>query len=363
MTFGARFKNNAGEILVDSDFYHYHFMGKANYASTTRVPDIFGGNNTQHSTTSGQYMAPTQINGDIIKYNIATSGTAVPPMCFIKPSSTGSSAPSCSVILIKANSGNSTWDIWVLQRRTGTYNSPVGYTRPDIYCFSPLNVMTSSQSSIPSSENLGVVTYNASNAKTYDSRLQPLKVIHTVPVTAPTAARTGAIHTSSWNPNFSVDQQNTYTLNLTNKSDLMYYAPSLAHACQELNTLLDGDGYQSQGYSSFFYAWARADLWYCFYRNTFRIESSTFKSTYDIYASGHIWESTQDNSSLLAAIAAIVLGTLTLGATAGFIGGFLVANDFNLAGIDSGSYYPYSDSSRNTGETVNVLFSRPSYYD
>lgn len=362
MTFGAKFKNNAGDILVDSDFHHYHFLGKAVYQSTTQVPDILDGNNTQHSTTAGQYMSSSQVNGDLIKYQIATGGTDVPPMCFIKPSSTGSSAPSCSVVLIKSLF-NTAWEIWVLQRRTGTYNSPVNYTRPDIYCFCPLNRLTLARKNIPASENIGVVTYNTSGSKTYDSRLQPLKVIHTLPVTAPSSARTGAISGSSWNPNFAVDQQKSYTLNLSNKNDLMYYAPSLAHACQELITEVDGEGFQSEGYSSFFYAWARSDLWWCFYRNTFRIESSTFKSTYDIYASGHVWRSAQDNSSLLSAIAAAFLGAFTFGAVTSLIAGYLVANDFDVADVDSGTYYPYSDSSRNTGETVQVLFSRPSYYD
>jgi len=261
MAYGLQIKNDDNEILIDSDFAHYHYIGKATYSSTSHIPTMLDGNNTQHSTTGGQHMSSSQVNGDIIKYTIATNSSSSPaPVCFIKPSSTGSSAPHCGIVVTKRS--GSSWELWVLQTRSGTYSSPTSYTRPDLYCFSPLNYMTSSQASVGSNTH-GLATFSSSGDKTFDSRLKPLKIIGAQVVNAPSIART-ASKSNGWNPVFTPDQSSNYNVTRstseTDASDLMFYAPSLAHSCQEHNENTDGDGFQAQGYSSFFYAWARSDL-------------------------------------------------------------------------------------------------------
>jgi hypothetical protein len=373
MTHGLQIKNNANEILIDSDFAHYHYIGKATYSATTRIPDMLDGNNTQHSTTAGQYISSSQVNGDIIKYTIATnSASSPPPMCFIKPSSTGSSAPHCGIVLTKRS--GSSWEIWVLQTRGGTYSSPTSYTRPDLYCFSPLTYMTSSQASVGSS-TYGLATFNSSGGKTFDSRLKPLKIIGVRNVSAPTIARTGS-KSNSWDPIFTPDQSTDFDMTRSNSetgaSDLIFYAPSLAHSCQEHQADTDGDGFQSQGYNSFFFSWARTDLWWCFYRNVFRLShvnasTTRINSSYGIYASGHVWKSVQDNSSLLAAIVAAAAAFLTFGASlvvvAALVAGTALTAAFASSGTASGTYLPYQNGGRNQSEIVTVLMSKASYYD
>ena len=373
MAYGLQITNNSNEILIDSDFAHYHYIGKATYVSTTHIPNLLDGNNTQHSTQQGQHMSPSQVNGDVIKYTIATNSTSSPPpMCFIKPASTGSSAPHCGIVLTKRS--GSSWEIQVLQTRGGTNASPNSSTRPNLYCFSPLNHMTSSQASVGSS-TYGLATFNSSGSKTFDSRLKPLKVIGAQAINAPSIARS-ASKANGFSPVFTPDQSSNYNVTRyvseANSSDLMFYAPSLAHACQQHSVSTDGDGFQSQGYSSFFYAWARTDLWWCFYRNVFQlshVNSSTAKvnSAYRIYASGHVWKSVQDNNSLLAAIAAAALAFATFGASLVVVGAFVatsaITSAFTSAGLASGTYLPYSDGARNQGENVTVLLSKASYYD
>ena len=373
MTYGLQIKNNDNDVLIDSDFAHYHYIGKATYSSTSIIPDMLDGNDTQHSTTAGQYMTPSQVNGDIIKYTIATSSSSSPPpMCFIKPASTGSSAPHCAIVLTKRS--GSSWEIWVLQTRSGTHASPTSSTRPDLYCFSPLSYMTSTQASVGSS-TYGLATFNSSGGKTFDSRLKPLKIVGAQAVNAPSIART-ASKSNSWDVIFTPDQSSNYNVTRyvseSNASDLMFYAPSLAHSCQEHKENTDGDGFQAQGYSSFFYAWGRTDLWWCFYRNVFRlshVNSSTTQvnSTYGIYASGHVWKSVQNNSSILAAIAAAALAFVTFGASLIVVGTLIATTAltaaFTNAGVASGTYLPYQDGARNQNENVTVLLSKASYYD
>ena len=318
-------------------------------------------------------MSPSQVNGDIIKYRVVTkNGSSPPPMCFIKPSSTGTNAPRCAIVLTEQEGTVAGyWNIWVLQERGGTHSNPISYTRPTLYCFSPLSDMTNSQSNT-GTETLGVAAFNSSGSKTYDSRLKPLKLVSAdVANSAPSVARTNS-KSNGWSPYFTVDTVTNYTFSTSstesNASDLMFYAPSLAHCCQEHRENTDGDGFQSAGYNSFFYAWARSDLWYCFYRNTFRFTSKTnFQSSYTIYASGHVWKSVQDNSSILSAIAAAALAFVTFGASLLVLGALVataaITQAFTNSGTAAGTYYPYIDDSRNRLEDVTFLLSKASYYD
>jgi len=359
MTYGLQFKNSDGDILIDSDFHHYHFVGHATYVEGVRIPALTGGNNTKHSYTGSTGLSSTQINGDIFKYRISCAASDVPPIVFIKPSYAGSGAPFCGLILTQAIS-STVWEFWVLQDH--------GYNRPSLYCFNRFDKMTSGQSTVPSGVNQGIVTFNSSGNKTYDTRFKPLKVIANSVTTAPSLARDSIA--ASYNPTFTPINVNNidYATGGVETSDIMFYAPSIAHSCQSVKGEKSGDGFQSAGYNSYFYAWVRADLWWCFYRNTFRLYNTTrLQSGYSIYASGHVYKSQEDSSSIFN-IGTVLGAIFTFGASlfittlASIAIGAAVASAFTDAGLVSGVYFPYENDSRNAGQSQPVIFSRPSYY-
>ena len=361
MGYGIQIKNNQDEILVDSDFEHFHFAGEAVHTGTTKVPAILSGNNTSQSTTGGQYMAASQVNGDIIKYILYANASddSPAPMCFIKPVSTGPGAPRCGVILTQRSGSH--WVIWVLQTS--------GYARPSLYCFLPLRRMAPARAWPADDDPFSFATFNGKGVRTYDARIRPLKVIATGNIDSPAIARTGS-KANGWDPVFTPDTavNSGFSAAGAPASDLMFYCPSLSHSCQDHTENTDGSGFQPQGYDSYFYAWARTDLWWCFYRGTFRlINGSTLQAGYDIYASGHVWKSVQDNSSLLGAIAAAALAFATFGASlvvlAAAVAGAAITASFTNAGVASGTYYPYRNSSRNADVGHTYIISRASFYD
>lgn len=364
MTFGAQVKNDDQDIIIDSDFGHYHFIGKASYETTVRVPNIVGGNQTDHSKYN-EYnkLDSSQVNGDIIKYKITTASGTIPPMCFIKPATVSNTAPPCSVILTKRVPQQwYQWEIWVLQRRGGTAASPTSYTRPTIYCFMPLDKFTNSQLTLPATETVGVAMYNSLGRATFDTRYKPLKVIKTQTINAPSVARTNPDF-GNHNPDFTPNKTTSYAHGLSSTSDLMYYAPSLAHACHDASETRDGEGVQEAGNKTYQYHWVRADTWWAFYRNSFRLTSTNFQSTYNIYATGHIWESAEEDSWIGIAVIAAVVGALTGGAGLALIGAFIAVASFDDAGLAYSNYYPYRNGSRNADQDVQVIYTRPSYYD
>jgi hypothetical protein len=359
MTIGLQFKNADGDILIDSDYHHFHFVGIATYVDTVRLPALLGGNNTSHSYTGATGLSDTQINGDIIKYRISTApNSSVPPIAFIKPSYTGTGAPFAGIVLTQQVS-TAEWEFWVLQ--------DYGYLRPSLYCFNRIDQMTSSQQTVPESINQGIATFNSAEQKTYDTRFKPLKVVGTSNTTAPSLARPSV--SSNYNPDFTPTNVNSVDYSVTSGGvdDLMYYAPSLAHSCQSVTASTGGDGFQASGYNSYFYAWARADIWWCFYRNTFRLTSvSQMESRYSIYASGHVYKSQEDKSSIFN-LTTILVGLFTFGAglpllLGGIALSLAVTQSFADAGVVSGVYFPYENSSRNADQTQPVIFSRASFY-
>lgn len=360
MSYGLQVFNNSNQVLVDSEFEHFHFAGKAQFFSKTRVPDILGGNFTDHSTREGEYISAYQTSGDIFKYILyANAGSASPPpLCFVKPVATGTSAPTCGVFITYREGSN--WIIWLLQTR--------GYSAPTLYCFLPLRHMTPAAANPDT--NYSLATYSSQGLRTYDARVRPLKVIATGSLTSPGLARYGS-KANGWNPVFWADSPNSSTFSAPSSppvSDLIFYCPSIAHSCQDHKLSTSGDGFQSKGYNSYFYAWAREDLWWCFYRSTFRFTSNnTIQSWYEIYASGHVWKAVEDQTSLLGVIALVGLAFLTFGASLLVIGvalgGLVAAAAFTNAGVASGTYYPYQNSARNNAQSNSYLISRASYYD
>ena len=363
MAYGIIAKNDSGDVLIDSDFEHYHFAGKGVLFASTRVPPMSGGTSTAHSPSGPTGLGATQVNGNIFKYSLAArANTNSPaPMCFIKPISIGTNAPYASIVLITRSGTN--WEMWVIQ----TY----GHSAPTLYCFLPLSEMSIAAAN--SSDTHGVETFDSSGNSTYDSRVLPLKVVGGGYATAPSMANTGG--SSAYTINLSVNVTplvfGTGVVGADStvpSSDMIYYCPSIAHSCSEWQAASDGEGFQAQGYSSFFYAWSRADLWWCFYRSAFRITSGYhFQSSYSIYASGHAWDTDENTSGILVAVLAAALAFVTWGASIPFfataIGGVALTSAFTAAGVPSGFYYPYKNDSRNAAAANPFMISRASYYD
>ena len=361
MAYGISVKNDNNEVLIDSEFYHYHYAGRGVYFDTTRVPNIVGGTTTQHSPATPNDVDSDQQSGDIFKYYLTVASSSGPaPMCFIKPSSTGGSAPFASVVQINRASATQ-WQIWILQTR--------GHGVPGMYCFLPIDKMQSSQSS--SSDTHGLVTYSSTGLRTFDSRLKPLKILGGNASSSPSLANTGSSSGSNTNIDLMVNVT-PFNFSFSNPvsapiNDLMYYCPSVAHACQERKAERSGEGFQAQGSSSFFYAWGRGDLWWCFYRSAYRLNSTTnLQSSYATYASGHVWQSGENTSSWTSAIILIAAGALTGGAALALLGGLVgatVLTDMAAAGLGTGYYYPYSNSARNSSYSNPFIITKASYYD
>jgi|SaaInlV_200m_DNA_6_1039755.scaffolds.fasta_scaffold09891_2 hypothetical protein len=351
MTYGFQTKNNNGQVLIDSDLFHYHFVEKLNHTSVSRVPELINGPMGSYDKAPNypNSLDSDQGRGNIYKFIFASNG-AKPPMCFIKPGSTGSAAPYAAVVLTKRVGTN--WEIWVLQEYSTSVPAPI------LYCFSPLD-----QGSSPTTDAYGLQTFNAAGAPTFDSRREPLRVIDSQVTRSPNLANTGA---SNVGGNTDIDLSvnvtpRDYAINNapTDSSDIIYYCPSIAHCCQDKRAQRSDDGFQAAGNNSYFYAWARNDLWWTYYRAAYRVGSGNkFQSSYAAYASGHVWATAEDTSSLLGAILAAALGAWTVA-----LGLAIAASVFTDAGVASGSYYPYENDSKNEALDVPFILSRASYYD
>jgi len=345
MAHGLLVKNDDDEVLIDSDFKHYHFLGKFNHTSVTQIPDIMEGGiaNAAQGSNSNKGMQNMPSKGEIYKYTVSVNGTT-PPMCFIKPTSTGSSAPFTGIVLTKQSGSN--WEIWVFQS-TVTSASPV------LYCFSPLSQISNSTSTTH-----GLKTLDSSGSVTFDSRFKPLRVVGGGNITSPTLAHTGSTG-SGYTASLNVNASNV-SASFTSQSsagDLIYYCPSIASACQEHTFSESDSGFHSWTY----YAWARGDVWWCFYRSGFRIAStSSFEVNYGVYARGHVYEHVVDSTNVFAGL---VLGAITGGAYfAAAIAAAIAAGSFTSASVDGGNYLPYENSYRNNSANAFII-SKASYYD
>ena len=346
MAHGLLVKNNNNEVLIDSDFKHYHFLGKYTHSSLTSVPDLLEGGvaSGAQGSNANKGVENMPAKGEIYKYQVAVNG-ATPPICFVKPTSTGSNAPFAGIVLTKQVSNY--WEIWIFQ-------SAVTSASPVLYCFSPLSQISNSTSSTH-----GLKTFDSSGAVTFDSRFKPLKVVGGGNITAPALAHTGSAG-SGFTVSLNVNATNVSTgFSTTSGSadDLIYYCPSLAHACQQYTYIEADEGWHSYTY----YAWARGDLWWCFYRSCFRIAStSSFQANYGVYARGHVYEHKVDSTNLLLGL---VLGALTGGAY--FVAAIAAlgnAGVFTNASVDGGNYLPYENGSRNRSANAFII-SKASYYD
>ena len=343
MSFGLQVKNNDNQIIIDSELSHYHFLGKYTPYTSTQTPDLLNGPGTvSYGPNQNKDMTGMPAKGTIYKYTIPSNG-AKPPMVFIKNTGAGF----MSVIL--TNKVGSNWDTWV-------FSSTTPGTSPTVYAFSPRNQFASNPS------GYGLVTYDSSNNPTFDSNLKPLRVIGGGNITAPTVARTGSfggrfiayldVNASNTSSSFTSD---------ANASDIIYYCPSIAHACHQYEYAESDSGISNWQ----FYQWSRGDLWWCFYRSGFRItgtgSTKSFESNYGVYARGHVWQHVADSSSIFTAL---ILGALTGGVYFAIaLAAITATGAFTASGVAEGGYLPYSNGSRNSGLPNTYILTRASYYD
>jgi hypothetical protein len=323
MAYGLTITNDSNQVLIDSDLFGYHYIGKfsATTSTTHTYLDDLGGEDYWNTPNT---IDANQTPGRVFEYTINLPGSTKPPMCFIKPTNTGTSARYTSVVRVwKYNANN--WKVWALQSSDST-------TGPMIYAFSTMD-----QTNSTVTDTHGMQTFNSAGEVTFDSRRKPLRVIGAADALPPASPNSGSLG-SGTEPYLDVSvTPNTYTTGAnTPASDQIYYCPSLASACNEHEHTRQTSGYNNWSY----YTWSRYDIWWCFYRSAFRISAdNTFQSNWAVYMAGHIWK---------AQVAGSFLGL-----------GYLNGNPV----VGASAYYPYSDSARNQGEANSVLISKASYYD
>jgi len=234
-----------------------------------------------------------------------------------------------------------------------------------------------SSNSIGFGDRYGISTFNSDNQKTYDSRIKPLKIVGAGNAVSGNLPRNSAGSASSFNPDFRPNNyvEHTATLSSYQQNDMMYFIPSISHAVLEQTRYQSGDGSYGS-YFPTFYKYAREDFWWTFYRGTYRLNDHTstehpyiLTSSFSILGGGHVADYDYDEASLLEAIFltafGAILGLLTGGIGAaiffGAVGLVVAANGFQ--GVSAGTYFPYRQGSRNTGQNQTFLISRASYYD
>ena len=355
MAQGLLVKNDNGDVLIDSEFTHYHFLGKHTHASVTQVPDLTGGSAAStggiggNSPDQNKGMENMPAKGEIYIYSVPVNGTN-PPLCFIKPTSTGSSAPFAGIVLTKQDGSN--WEIRVFQ-------SAVTSASPVLYCFAPLSQISNSPAA---SDTYGLQTFNSSGAATFDSRIKPLRAPGGGEITSPGLAHTGSLG-SSWNVSLSVNASSVSTSFATQSdaNDLIYYCPSLAHACQKYEYQQADSGY----YSGRRFSWHRSDIWWCFYRSCFRIAStSSFEANYGVFARGHFYKHEAEDVSIFSFnnLFGGLLGFLFGGAIFAALFVAISSSSFTNVSVAAGNYLPYSNSYRNTSGNAFII-SKASFYD
>lgn len=344
MVTGVQIKNNDNKILIDSDLSHYHFLGKYTAYSTTQTPDIMDGpGNLSYGPNENKDMTGMPDKGNIFKYSIPSNG-AKPPMVFIKNVSDAFMA-----VVLTSKSG-SNWDTWIFCS-SGTVSAPT------VYAFSPRNQMSTTLT------GYGLEVYDSSGNISFDSKIKPLRVIGGGNITSPSVAHTGSlggVFISTLGVNSS-DTTVSFTSSVT-ASDIIYYCPSISHAAHQYEYQASDSGIEDWNN----YAWSRGDIWWAFYRSGFKITSGSgntkyFKANYGVYARGHVWQHSASSSSIFAGL---ILGALTGGAYfAAAIALVVAAGGFTNAGVSSGGYLPYANSSRNSTLQNTFILTRASYYD
>ena len=322
MTYGLEITNVANQVLIDADLFGYYFLGKVTATTSwnhTYLDDLGG----EDYWDSPNNIDTNQTPGRVFEYQIALPFNK-PPMCFIKPIGYTTTAMYTSVVRVwKYNA--TYWKVWVLQ----SSNSMTG---PTLYNFATMDQVVNA-----SSDSFGMQTFNSAGDVTFDSRYKPLRVVGAANATPPANAISGS-HGSGTTPYLNVDAPpNTYSTGAnTSASNQIYYCPSLASACYQYEVGREASGFHN--WSS--YTWSRYDIWWCFYRSSFRvIGTNSIQANWAIYMAGHIWR---------AQVAGSFLGL-------GYLNGTPTVGPLH--------YFPFSDAARNQGESNNILISDATFYD
>ena len=283
---GLKFVNNDDELLVDSNLHHSHFIGIATHVKSTPIDRV-----SQGSLYNGSVnFRPGQDLSFLHEFKIESTNSDRPPLCFVKPTFTGSSAPFCSVVLAIYNTTESKWEITVLE---DFYNNR-GEQRPSLYCFNTFPNMSDGQKSLVGKGNYGIVCYNEKEDKTFDSRFYPLKIIDTVEVSAPQ----NAVITSSL-PNFVRSNPTNKAITVPSDIDvnsLMFYCPSLCHACYQGSVKDSGDTRWGSGDLEW-EVWEEQQIWWTFYRNSFRfLDKNTVQGSFTTLFAGTAARVPKENS-------------------------------------------------------------------
>jgi hypothetical protein len=298
MAYGFSAINTNGKLLITDNMENLHFVGKPTLQgndSASENYDTFpqyGDASTYDSTAEGTFSdAFDDLDGRIIfTYTFTHAGT---PLVFIKPTDYSR----WHAVLTQSVSGT-TWTIKVIASGTSTSNPPV------LYCF------VNAENSTGSSDNYGLIVYQANGDRAFDSRYSPLAVTGGGTITPPsdptnsagTPTQTGAHNSSSvhgWNyatldHDFrSTNRYNSQTISGT-YTNLMFSAPSIAQAVYERVMLgykpsnipwYEGGGTQDH-YST--------ATWWVFYRNTFRIRNGYFDAGWTNLLAGYAFSSNHE---------------------------------------------------------------------
>lgn len=359
MTVGFSCHNDDNNLLINSELHSMHFCGKFTSFQSSQIPELMEGpGNKSFGPNENKNMNNMPDRGYIYKFRVPRSYSDTrPPMCFIKPSSTGSSAPYQAIILTKKIT--SYWEIWVFSSKGVSY-------KPKLYCFQtiPSFKTTNTVYKEAMGDQYGWKNFNANGEVTFDSRFKPLRIIDGGTINSPSTPHTGS-RGSGWTAKLDVNATTKTTriaaAETATDSDLIYYCPSIAHGCNEYQYSASDSG----TYDWESYAWARSDLWWIFTRVGYRLRRTSggtlyFESQHGVYARGHVWAHESDSSSILTAV---VVGIVTGGVgLAAFVGAIALLGGFTSNDVAEGGYLPYSNGSRNT-HSVGFAVSKASYYD
>lgn len=331
MGYGLRITNNSNQVLIDSDISQMHFAGVYSPVSGVAggtLQNHQGGTDNAGGNFPYQYLnANGSTIGHIYTYHITQADIgSKPPMCFLKPTSTGASAPYAGIIKSTFNAG--IWKIDVLQSTQTT-------SGPDMYVFTTLDQLTLG------SDSYGLRVMNGSGEVTFDSQNLPLRIGDSGDITTPTLAHTGSLG-SNWLATLDVNctpSSMSHSASSIPVDKQMYYVPSIAHCALQYSHSESDSG--THNWKK--YAWARNDLYWAFYRSAFRILStSVLQCSYAIFYRGHLARTASDS-------------------------GFILGLDSLLGNIDaavgSAGMVPYTNSSRNVGENQGVLISNSDWYN
>jgi hypothetical protein len=355
--FGIIIKNENNNVLVDSDTYNYHFVGKFTKTSYWQGPSVLKetGSST-HYWNSPNDLGASQVVGNIFQYKYYTNNLDKPPLCFVKPVATGPTSPYFAVINTFYNAGGY-WEFWVLQSGTS-------YTEgPTLYLFLTADVMPST-----STDTYAFQTLNSTGDVTFDSRYKPLRVLATGQYQTPVEAVSGS-KGSGTTPYLAPNTPSQInTGNSVSLSDVIVHCPTFSTGCCEYETKRERvhRHYNWLGINTSSYYWGRFDFWWSFYRSAIQLDTvSTMQVGYITYMSGHVWEHAYNSSGINwgSFLGGLLLGGLTGGLGFGLLLGAVAVSVSIDNSTLTGAYLPYENSTRNANEPASYIISKASYYD